>query len=53
MRTAGRRQAPPTLDIDGLRRMQTARGLILCLTYQNIIATTDQMARSAQRMYAG
>ena len=53
MRTAGRRQAPPTLDIGGLRRMKTAGGLILCLAYQNIIATADQMARSAQRMYGG
>ena len=53
LRSDVHRQAPPTLDIGGLRRMQTARGLTLCLSNQDFIATTDRLARSAWCIYDG
>ena len=53
LRSDVHRQAPPTLDIGGLRRMQTARGLTLCLSNQDFIATTDRLARSARCIHDG
>jgi len=53
LRTNAHRRAPPKLDIGGLRRMQIARGITLCLPNQDIIAMTDRIARSARCTYDG